>query len=73
MYNAYVFKKAASLIFCLAFLGNFPSALAAEPAAVPQTAVVSSAWQFRSSGRADLAKLSQQEITQLLSQAPGAV
>lgn len=64
-------KKAASLILCLAFLGNFPSALAAEPAAVPQTAVVSSAWQFRSSGRADLAKLSQQEITQLLSQAPG--
>ena len=64
-------KKAASLILCLAFLGNFPSALAAEPAAVPQTAVVSSARQFRSSGRADLAKLSQQEIAQLLSQAPG--
>ena len=64
-------KKAASLILCLAFLGNFPSALAAEPAAVPQTAVVSSARQFRSSGRADLAKLSQQEITQLLFQAPG--
>lgn len=66
-----VLKKAASLILFLAFLGNFSSALAAEPAAiVSQTAVTSSARQFRSSGRADLAKLSQQEIAQLLSQAP---
>ena len=67
-----ILKKVACLILCLAFLCNFPSALAAEPTATtPQTAVVSSARQFRSSGRADLAKLSQQEIAQLLSQAPG--